>query len=245
MLRQSKQGSSHQKKVQFNQSAKKVVTNDSIGTFSPGLYILYLLKLPAPPRADLSGTLWFINGTNSESLLGFLKTGTKWSWMVAAVAKPELTHYAKTSDVPVPRRWLQNSKHMQGTWSFWTICKRIAKHTLYLLPSMSCCDIIDFLNWFVFCLFVLNFRILTRQKSLPTFPTMGEGWLATEVWQKQHDSWGAKPWRRWRDFYITVVGDLGWRWWWRWDRIYPGNEHISHRGKRKIIFFQVPWEGIC
>ena len=33
----------------------KVFTNDSIGTFSPGLYILYLLKLPAPPRADLSG----------------------------------------------------------------------------------------------------------------------------------------------------------------------------------------------
>ena len=55
MLRQSKQGSSHQKKVQFNQSAKKVFTNDSIGTFSPGLYILYLLKLPAPPRAELSG----------------------------------------------------------------------------------------------------------------------------------------------------------------------------------------------
>ena len=41
------------KKVEFNQSAKKVVTNDSIGTFSPGLYILYFLKLPAPPRADL------------------------------------------------------------------------------------------------------------------------------------------------------------------------------------------------
>ena len=41
------------KRVQFNQSAKKVVTNDSIGTFSPGLYILYFLKLPAPPRADL------------------------------------------------------------------------------------------------------------------------------------------------------------------------------------------------
>ena len=53
MLRQSKQGSSHQKKVQFNQSAKKVFTNDSIGTFSPDLYILYLVKLPAPPRADL------------------------------------------------------------------------------------------------------------------------------------------------------------------------------------------------
>ena len=53
VLRQSKQGSSHQKKVQFNQSAKKVVTNDSIGTFSPGLYILYFLKLPAPPRAAL------------------------------------------------------------------------------------------------------------------------------------------------------------------------------------------------
>ena len=51
VLRQSKQGSSHQKKVQ----SIKVFTNDSIGTFSPGLYILYLLKLPAPPRADLSG----------------------------------------------------------------------------------------------------------------------------------------------------------------------------------------------
>ena len=33
----------------------KVFTNDSIGTFSFGLYILYLLKLPAPPHADLSG----------------------------------------------------------------------------------------------------------------------------------------------------------------------------------------------
>ena len=53
MLRQSKQGSSHQKTVQ----SIKVCTNDSIGTFSPGLYILYLLKLPAPPRADLSGML--------------------------------------------------------------------------------------------------------------------------------------------------------------------------------------------
>ena len=42
-------------KGEFNQSAKKVSTNDSIGTFSPGLYILYLLKLPAPPRAELSG----------------------------------------------------------------------------------------------------------------------------------------------------------------------------------------------
>ena len=52
----TKQKERHQKKVQFNQSAKKVVTNDSIGTFSPGLYILYFLKLPAPPRADLSGT---------------------------------------------------------------------------------------------------------------------------------------------------------------------------------------------
>ena len=51
----------HQKKVQFNQSAKKVVTNDSIGTFSPGLYILYFLKLPAPPRADLSGIYMVIN----------------------------------------------------------------------------------------------------------------------------------------------------------------------------------------
>ena len=51
----TKQKERHQKKVQFNQSAKKVVTNDSIGTFSPGLYILYFLKLPAPPRADLSG----------------------------------------------------------------------------------------------------------------------------------------------------------------------------------------------
>ena len=57
MLRQSKQGSSHQKKVQFNQSAKKVFTNDSIGAFSPDLYILYLVKLPAPPRADLSGNI--------------------------------------------------------------------------------------------------------------------------------------------------------------------------------------------
>ena len=37
------QGSSHQKKVQ----SIKVFTNDSIGTFSPGLYILYFLKLPA------------------------------------------------------------------------------------------------------------------------------------------------------------------------------------------------------
>ena len=44
---------SSQKKVQ----SIKVFTNDSIGTFSPGLYILYLLKLPAPPRADLSGNL--------------------------------------------------------------------------------------------------------------------------------------------------------------------------------------------
>ena len=51
----TKQKERQQKKVQFNQSAKKVVTNDSIGTFSPGLYILYFLKLPAPPRADLSG----------------------------------------------------------------------------------------------------------------------------------------------------------------------------------------------
>ena len=53
----TKQKERHQKKVQFNQSAKKVVTNDSIGTFSPGLYILYFLKLPAPPRADLPGIL--------------------------------------------------------------------------------------------------------------------------------------------------------------------------------------------
>ena len=41
----------HQKKVQ----SIKVFKSDSIGTFSLGLYILYLLKLPAPPRADLSG----------------------------------------------------------------------------------------------------------------------------------------------------------------------------------------------
>ena len=54
----TKQKERHQKKVQFNQSAKKVVTNDSIGTFSPGLYILYFLKLPAPPRADLSGIIY-------------------------------------------------------------------------------------------------------------------------------------------------------------------------------------------
>ena len=50
-----------QKKVQFNQSAKKVVTNDSIGTFSPGLYILYFLKLPAPPPADLSGIVVYMH----------------------------------------------------------------------------------------------------------------------------------------------------------------------------------------
>ena len=31
----------------------KVVTNDSIGTWSSDLYLLYLLKLPAPPRAAL------------------------------------------------------------------------------------------------------------------------------------------------------------------------------------------------
>ena len=49
---------------QFNQSAKKVFTNDSIGTFSPGLYILYLLKLPAPPRADLSGIKHLIKPTS-------------------------------------------------------------------------------------------------------------------------------------------------------------------------------------
>ena len=56
----TKQKERHQKNVQFNQSAKKVATNDSIGTFSPGLYMLYFLKLPAPPRADLSGreVLW-------------------------------------------------------------------------------------------------------------------------------------------------------------------------------------------
>ena len=47
---------SSQKKVQ----SIKVFTNDSIGTFSPGLYILYLLKLPAPPRADLSGIYTYI-----------------------------------------------------------------------------------------------------------------------------------------------------------------------------------------
>ena len=66
MLRQSKQGSSHQKKVQFNQSAKKVFTNDSIGTFSPDLYILYLVKLPAPPRADLSGNNNNNNNNNNN-----------------------------------------------------------------------------------------------------------------------------------------------------------------------------------
>ena len=43
----------------------KVCTNDSIGAFSPGLYILYLLKLPAPPRADLSG----IMGGSMSSLI--------------------------------------------------------------------------------------------------------------------------------------------------------------------------------
>ena len=37
--------------------AWQVFTNDSIGTFSPDLYILYLVKLPAPPRADLSGNM--------------------------------------------------------------------------------------------------------------------------------------------------------------------------------------------
>ena len=45
-------------------------------------------------------TLLFIYCTKSESLLRFSKTGTKWNWMVAAVAKPELTPCAKTSDVP-------------------------------------------------------------------------------------------------------------------------------------------------
>ena len=61
MLCDKKQKERHQKKVQFNQSAKKVVTNDSIGTFSPGLYILYFLKLPAPPRADLSGIYIYLH----------------------------------------------------------------------------------------------------------------------------------------------------------------------------------------
>ena len=70
----TKQKERHQKKVQFNQSAKKVVTNDSIGTFSPGLYILYFLKLPAPPRADLSGIYTYLIFIFVLGILGLAAT---------------------------------------------------------------------------------------------------------------------------------------------------------------------------
>ena len=42
----------------------KVVTNDSIGTCSSENYILYLLKLPAPPRA--------VGTTGKDPLLTYL-----------------------------------------------------------------------------------------------------------------------------------------------------------------------------
>ena len=53
--------SSHQKKGSVKCETGKweaVVTNDSIGTCSSVLYIDYLLKLPAPPRAALLVSLY-------------------------------------------------------------------------------------------------------------------------------------------------------------------------------------------
>ena len=45
-----------QKKVRARKRGR--AKTQTIGTFSPGLYILYFLKLPAPPRADLSGIVY-------------------------------------------------------------------------------------------------------------------------------------------------------------------------------------------
>ncbi len=69
LFESSEKGSSHQKKVQFNQSAKKVFTNDSIGTCSFGL------KLPVRPfetsDAASCGSIWYFDilhmqGTDPE-----------------------------------------------------------------------------------------------------------------------------------------------------------------------------------
>ena len=102
---------------------------------------------------NLSCTLWFIYCTKSESLLRFSKTGTKWNWMVAAVAKPELTPCAKTSDVPEFQDDLQEN------------------YKTHLVPA-SLNELFSY-NWLseLICfLLVLILRILTTTKKASQHP---------------------------------------------------------------------------